>query len=204
MTKEDLIKYSAKEVRQSAHLYTEFLNIYREEYGRGCASCQFKSVFAAWQSQQTPKNITMSANTFILKEPNARFRVNETEILSSKASDEIALKWLALKSYGGNPTKTENLEKVFKVLPDGYNDLSSDFSKMKKADLQTIATDNEYPEAEWKLLNVEPLREYLSAKATEIVPENIPEIVDEIIDPEITNDLENDVIIDDVDSNEKV
>lgn len=166
MTKDELIQYSAKEVREKAHLFSEFLRIYQDEYGHGCAGCQFKSTFAAWQAQ-TPNNKTMSQNTFILKEPNARFRVNDSEILSAKASDEIALKWLALESYGGNPTKKENLEKIFKVLPVGYTE-ETDFSKMKKADLQAIATENEYPESEWKLLNVDPLREYISAKASEV------------------------------------
>lgn len=67
----------------------------------------------------------MSQNTFILKEPNARYRVNESEILSAKASDEIALKWLNLTSYGGNKTTKENLEKVFKKLPKGYGETES-------------------------------------------------------------------------------
>lgn len=171
MTKEELIQYSAAEVRSTSHLYSEFLRIYAEEYGRGCAACQFKTVFASWQrdGDQTIQNYkTMSQNTFILKEPNARFRVNETEILSAKASDEIALKWLALTEYGGNPTKKENLEGIFRTLPAGYGEGAADFSKMKKAELQSIATENEYPEAEWKLLNVEPLREYISAKASEV------------------------------------
>lgn len=171
MTKEELIQYSAAEVRSTSHLYAEFLRIYKDEYGSGCASCQFKSVFASWQrdgNQTIQNNKTMSQNTFILKEPNARFRVNDSEILSAKASDEIALKWLNLESYGGNPTKKENMEGVFRILPDGYSEGAADYSKMKKADLQAIATENEYPEAEWKLLNVEPLREYISAKTSEV------------------------------------
>lgn len=168
MTKEELIQYSAAEVRSTSHLYSEFLRIYKDEHGSGCASCQFKTTFAAWQAEKSQNYKTMSQNTFILKEPNVRFRVNDREILSAKASDEIALKWLSLESYGGNPTTKENLEKVFKVLPSGYGEETADYSKMKKADLQAIATQNEYPEAEWKLLNVEPLREYISAKASEV------------------------------------
>lgn len=170
MTKDELIQYSAKEVRSDAHLYTEFLRIFQDEYGRGCAGCQFKTTFSSWQraGESIQKNNTMSQNTFILKEPNARFRVNESEILSSKASDEIALKWLSLKDYGGNPTKVENLEKVFKKLPEGYGDSATDFSKLKKAELHKVATENNYPEEEWKSLNIEPLREYISAKTSEV------------------------------------
>lgn len=137
MTKEELIQYSAKEVRSTAHLYSEFLRIYKDEYGRGCASCQFKSVFAGWQSQQSKNNITMSANTFILKEPNARYRVSETEILSKNANDDVALKWLALKSYGGHATKKDNLERVFKKLPKGYGETAAPAPASKKEAKET-------------------------------------------------------------------
>lgn len=141
MTKEELIQYSAKEVRSDAHLYTEFLRIYQEEVGHGCASCQFKSVFASWQraGSTTNQNYNSMAqsNTFILKQANARYRVSESEILSAKASDEIALKWLSLKSYGGNSTKKENLEKVFKKLPKGYGETESPAPAPKKEAKET-------------------------------------------------------------------
>lgn len=141
MTKEELIQYSAKEVRSDAHLYTEFLRIYQDEVGHGCAACQFKSVFASWQragSLTNQNNNSMAqSNTFILKQANARYRVSESEILSAKASDEIALKWLNLQSYGGNKTTKANLEKVFKKLPKGYGETEAPTSAPKKEAKET-------------------------------------------------------------------
>lgn len=139
MTKNELIQHSVEEVRKSAHLYSEFLRIFKEENGKGCTSCKFKQIFSSWQREQNqPKNInTMENNTFILRDSNARYRVNESEILSSKASDEIALKWLSLKSYGGNATNKDNLEKVFKKLPKDYGKDSAPASAPKKEAKET-------------------------------------------------------------------
>lgn len=62
------------------------------------------------------------ANTFILAKPNALYRVDENTVLSKNSSDEVALQWLSLKTYGGLSTKKENLEKIFKKLPKGYGE----------------------------------------------------------------------------------
>jgi len=51
----------------------------------------------------------------------------------------------------------------FSVLP--YHDNSTDFDSMKKATLQSYASDKKYPKKEWENLRVDELKDYLKNKS---------------------------------------
>ena len=115
MTKEELIEYSAAEVRRSKELFDEYLRIYIEEKGKrpSCAACSFASTFNKWAAQSKAVKIPkpMADNTFILKDEKKNFIVpfSGGKVLNSYADDSIAELYLSQRGNGIDEIARENL-----------------------------------------------------------------------------------------------
>ncbi len=117
MTKSELIKYSANEVKTNKTLFAHYITLYTEEKGipPNCASCSFSNVFNNWKLKtKTMKTKEEVKNTFLLKNSEFLVRVPYTnEVLSKNSSDKLALQFL----NGDKGKYRTEREKYFLKLP---------------------------------------------------------------------------------------
>lgn len=125
MTKQELIKYSANEVKSNKALFAAFVSLYVSSGGRqsDCFSCKFSSTFARWKNEGNQnenlitRNMKPVKNTFELT-PKAKkqtiYMPMMGALLTEYTSDELALEYL-------NQNKGKNYEqrsKLFSKLPE--------------------------------------------------------------------------------------
>jgi len=123
MTKDDLIKYSAGQVKSNKKLFSRFVELYLESGGRqsDCFGCVFSSTFNKWKYEaigknQEKKTIMSYKNTFKLsnKAPKTIYIPMSGSLLLPSSSDELAIMYLTQN----DKKNFEDRSKLFDKLPD--------------------------------------------------------------------------------------
>lgn len=124
--KDNLLKHSATEVRNSRTLFAEFVFIYTAEGGnkRDCMSCNFKSVFIRWQRANSVEGIKkkqqMASNTFKLKNPKEQIYVpGGAGTITESSPDELVVSFLN-QEKGKN--KDARINRFFAQIPESMRE----------------------------------------------------------------------------------
>ena len=138
MTKDDLIKYSASQVKSNKKLFGRFVELYLEGGGRqnDCFGCVFSSTFNNWKYQSINKNqekktIMSYKNTFKLsnKAPKTIYIPMNGALLQPSSTDELAILYLTQN----DKKHFEDRSKLFEKLPDALIKKAPQKRKEKKS-----------------------------------------------------------------------
>lgn len=175
MTVDELIKAGKSSVRNSPALMAQYKVLFKQVFGRepNCAGCTFNRDWERLTNSNNKIEI-MSDKTFRLKKPGIIYsldiedkkfkRTIRKRVYGNIMSEEFANDFLTI----GSKAEIEERKKLFAVLPERFRDEAeedNDFSKLKVADLKSMATQEGYPEEEWADLKKDELVAYLNAKS---------------------------------------
>ncbi|TSE05255.1 hypothetical protein [Aquimarina algiphila] len=123
MEKQEIIRYSANQVRQSPELFAEFLRLYEIEFGvkPNCAGCAFSSTFSKWKKSFN-KIIQMKKhdNTFKLNPKYTQLYVpGNGEVITSNSEDSLVIEFLTQED--GKYFESRKLT-FFEELPEGLTE----------------------------------------------------------------------------------
>lgn len=119
MTVEELLKYSASEIKGDRALFSEFVKLYIAQGGSkgDCMSCNFSKTYTSWKRKlirKKPVKMANKKNTFTLKDPNRKYYIqNEGAVLNENSTDDVA--FLFLNQFDKKYYKERSL--VFSKLP---------------------------------------------------------------------------------------
>ena len=128
MTKEQLLKHTAHEIKKDKVLYAVFLKEYKKENGEnaGCSSCAFRSVINRWKQQINIKTMSTKKTvkgTFKLLNELAIIRIPfTTKVIDKNSSDKDVKAFLKLD---------ETNARFFRELPKDAKQVKAEADKLK-------------------------------------------------------------------------
>jgi len=119
MSVDELILYSAKEVRANPDLFKEYIRLYTEEIGKkpNCATCQFSGTYERWvgnHSTASKKLNKMSNNTFTLIKTKRAIVVPFTggQVINEDATDDLVRLYLDQVQGAARVVREANFTKL--------------------------------------------------------------------------------------------
>lgn len=142
MTKDELFRHSASDIRRKPELFAEFRRLYVEDgYSlQGCIGCGFSNNFESWKSKHfKSKNIEImesenSKNTFVIhRNYNKLYVPYINKVITKDSPDDLVLEFLNQDNGKYFDMRCKNF---FEVLPESLREIKKEAENSEQVELE--------------------------------------------------------------------